>query len=87
MTIMMLMMLITINKYSLSLVPYDDIIICDVEMFPNGGTRVLLIFCESPSLSSHLFSVMENSKLIVGRKRIKLLFSNLRVVAKEKGSF
>lgn len=48
MTIMMLMMLITINKYSLSLVPYDDIIICDVEMFPNGGTRVLLIFCEKP---------------------------------------
>ena len=35
MTIMMLMMLITINKYSLSLVPYDDIIICDVKMFPN----------------------------------------------------
>ena len=48
MTFMMLMMLITINKYSLSLVPYDDIIICDVEMFPNGGTRVLLIFCEKP---------------------------------------
>lgn len=86
MTIMMLMMLITINKYSLSLVPYDDIIICDVEMFPNVGTLVLLIFV-FVSLSSHLFSVMENSKLIVGRKRIKLLFSNLRVVAKEKGSF
>ena len=48
MTFMMLMTLITINKYSLSLVPYDDIIICDVEMFPNGGTRVLLIFCEKP---------------------------------------
>lgn len=48
MTIMMLMMLITINKYSLSFVSYDDIIICDVEMFPNGGTRVLLIFCEKP---------------------------------------
>lgn len=49
MTFMMLMMLITINKYSLSLVPYDDIIICDVEMFPNVGSCVyLLIFCEKP---------------------------------------
>ena len=52
MTIMMLtmlMMMITVNKYSLSFVLYDDIIICDVEMFPNIGSRVyLLIFCEKP---------------------------------------